>query len=222
MFQDFKFLFKRPLLLISLAFIALLPVIYAVTFLGAMWNPYDRTSDMQFHIVNEDTGNEDIELGKEFEEELKNNDELDWQFSDLEEAETALQNGESYGYLVIRDEASDNAMTFLSDSPDNVELTLKTNPGYNFIGSVMSEQVGSILVKNLQKESTEINTKTLLTEPADITSQSDEAQSAIAELKDGDVELEDGLGQLQESLGELREGAGSIESCAVEISEGAS
>ena len=221
MFQDFKFLFKRPLLLISLAFIALLPVIYAVTFLGAMWNPYDRTSDMQFHIVNEDTGNEDIELGKEFEEELKNNDELDWQFSDLEEAETALQNGESYGYLVIPAEASDNAMTFLSDSPDNVDLTLKTNPGYNFIGSVMSEQVGSILVKNVQEEITETYTKTLLSELDDISSQSDEAQSAIAELKDGAVELDNGLGQLQDSSGQLSEGAGSLESGAAQVSEGA-
>ena len=63
MFQDFKFILKKPLLLISLAFISLLPVIYAITFLGAMWNPYDRTDDMKFHLVNEDTGNEDIELG---------------------------------------------------------------------------------------------------------------------------------------------------------------
>src|SRR5699024_8146073 len=117
------------------------------------------------------------ELGRECVEERNNNDELDGQSSDMEEAETAHQSGESYGYLVIPAEASDNAMTFLSDSPDNVDLTLKTNPGYNFIGSVMSEQVGSILVKNVQEEITETYTKTLLSELDDISSQSDEAQS---------------------------------------------
>jgi len=221
MLQDLKFIFKKPLLLISLTVIALLPVIYAVTFLGAMWNPYDRTGDMQFHIVNEDAGNEDIELGKEFEKELKNNNELDWQFSDLEEAETALKNGESYGYLLIPAEASDNAMTFLTDSPDNVNLTLKTNPGYNFIGSVMSEQVGSILVENVQEEITATYTETLLSELDDISSQSDDAQSAITELKDGAVELDNGLGQLQDSSTQLSEGAGSLDNGAAQLSEGA-
>lgn len=71
MFQDLRFILKKPLLLISLLVISLLPVIYTVTFLGAMWNPYDRTGDMQFHIVNEDKGNEDINIGENIVDELK-------------------------------------------------------------------------------------------------------------------------------------------------------
>src|SRR5690625_1615195 len=154
MLQDFKFIFKKPLLLVSLAVISLFPIIYAVTFLGAMWNPYDRTGEMQFHIVNEDAGNEDIELGKEIEDELKDNDQLDWQFSTLEKAEEAIKSGESYGYLEIPADATDNDMNFLSDSPENVNLNLKTKSGFNIIGSIMSEQVGSVLVETVQKEIT--------------------------------------------------------------------
>ncbi|CAD2073012.1 hypothetical protein JEOAER750_00543 [Jeotgalicoccus aerolatus] len=221
MFQDFKFILKKPLLLISLAFISLLPVIYAITFLGAMWNPYDRTDDMKFHLVNEDTGNEDIELGKEIENELNNNDQLDWQFSNLDEAEEAIKSGESYGYLVIPKDASDNAMTFLTDSPKNVNLTLKTNPGFNFIGSIMSEQVGSVLVDTVQTQITETYTKTLIGELSSLSDESDEAQSAIAELKNGAVELDNGLGQLQESSLQLTNGAGSLANGAVQIDEGA-
>lgn len=221
MLQDFKFILKKPLLLVSLAVISLLPVIYAVTFLGAMWNPYDRTGDMQFHIVNEDAGNDDIELGKEIEAELKGNDQLNWQFSNLDEAEKAIKSGESYGYLEIPADASDNAMTFLTDSPENVNLTLKTNPGYNFIGSIMSEQVGSVLVETVQEEITETYTNTLISELGSLSNHSDEAQSAIAELKNGAVELDDGLGQLQNSSMQLSEGAGSLESGTGQISEGA-
>lgn len=221
MFQDFKFIFKKPLLLLSLAVISLLPVIYAVTFLGAMWNPYERTGNMQFHIVNEDTGNEDIELGKNIEEELSDNDQLDWQFSNLDEAEEAIKSGESYGYLIIPADSSENAMTFLTDSPKNVNITLKTNPGYNFVGSIMSEQVGSILVETVQEEITETYTKTLISELGSLSDQSDEAKSAIAELKKGAVELDDGLGQLQDSTTQLGEGAGSLEIGAAQINEGA-
>lgn len=221
MLQDFKFIFKKPLLLISLAVISLFPVIYSLTFLSAMWDPYDHTGDMQFHIVNEDTGNEDIELGKEIEAELKDNDQLDWQFSTLEKAEEALKSGESYGYLEIPADASDNAMTFLSESPENVNLKLKTNPGFNFIGSIMSEQVGSVLVETVQKEITETYTKTLISELGSLSDQSDEAQDAIAELKNGAVTLDDGLGQLEDSSAQLTEGADNLESGASQVSEGA-
>lgn len=221
MLQDFKFVFKKPLLLISLAVISLFPVIYSLTFLGAMWDPYDHTEDMQFHIVNEDAGNEDIELGKEIEAELKDNDQLDWQFSTLEKAEEAIKSGESYGYLEIPADASDNAMTFLSESPENVNLKLKTNPGFNFIGSIMSEQVGSVLVETVQKEITETYTKTLISELGSLSDQSDEAQDAIAELKNGAVALDDGLGQLEDSSAQLTEGANNLESGASQVSEGA-
>src|SRR5699024_10149268 len=136
-------------------------------------------------------------------------------------AEEAIKSGESYGYLEIPADASDNAMTFLSESPENVNLKLKTNPGFNFIGSIMSEQVGSVLVETVQKEITETYTKTLISELGSLSDQSDEAQDAIAELKNGAVTLDDGLGQLEDSSAQLKEGADNLESGASQVSEGA-
>src|SRR5699024_7675505 len=101
MLDDFKFIFKKPALLVSLLAIALLPVIYAVTFLGAMWNPNERKQELNFHIVNEDTGTEDINIGNNIEEELEENDQLNWKFTSLEEAEQALHDGQAYGYILI-------------------------------------------------------------------------------------------------------------------------
>lgn len=220
MFQDFKFIFKKPILIISLIVISLLPIIYAITFLGAMWNPYDHTEDMNFHIVNEDTGNDDIALGKEIENELKNNDQLNWQFSDLDEAKDALQKGESYGYLQIPVSASDDAMTFLTDKPKNVNLTLKTNPGHNFIGSIMSEQAGSVLAETVQKEITESYTNTIISELGNISDQSDTAQTALNDLTTGADDLNDGLGQLNERTTLLGEGATNLENGAAQLAQG--
>ncbi len=219
MFQDFKFIFKKPMLLTSLLVISLLPVIYASIFLGAMWNPYDRTDDMAFHVVNEDKGNEDIDLGAEIEEELKRNDQLDWQFTDLNEAKKALQKGDSYGYLRIPEDASDNAMTFLSDDPKPVDMVLKTNPGHNFIGSIMSEQAGSMLTDTVKTSITETYTSTLIGQLNDLSEQSDEAKQALADLKNGAHDLNDGLIEAEESTAQLNQGSAEVNEGAAQLSQ---
>lgn len=221
MFQDFKFILQKPLLIVSLLVISLLPVIYTVTFLGAMWNPYDRTDDMQFHIVNEDTGNKDINLGTDIVDELKNNKQLDWQFTDLNEAEESLQKGDSYGYIQIPADASDNAMTFLTDTPQNVKLKLTTNPGHNFIGSIMSEQAGAVIADSVQKQITKAYTETLISELDNITDQSDEAAYAVKELASGAAALDNGLEALAESSVRLNDGSENLANGALQANNAA-
>ena len=210
MFQDFKFILKKPLLIATLFFISLLPVIYSVTFLGAMWNPYDRTGDLAFHIVNEDEGADDINIGSNIETELSNNKQFDWKFTNLDEAKEAVQSGEAYGYLVIPSDASSNAASLLSGEPQKVNLTLHTNPGYNFIGSIMAQQAGSELENNIQKEITGTYTSTLIDEIAQVTEKSTEAGQAINELTEGSVTLDQGIAQLQGSSTQLQDGANTL------------
>ena len=101
MFQDFKFILKKPVLLVSILFVSTLPIIYAITFLGAMWNPYDRTSEMTFSIVNEDNGGEEIQFGEDFFEKIKEHDDFKREFTDFETTEKHPQSGERYGDIRI-------------------------------------------------------------------------------------------------------------------------
>lgn len=206
MFQDFKFILKKPILFVSLFVIALLPLIYAVTFLGAMWNPYDRTSEMTFSIVNEDKGGEEIKLGEEFVKEIEKNDDLNWEFTDLKTAEEHLQKGESYGYLRIPENASEDAESLLTDDPTQVNLTLKTNPGHNFIGSIMSEQAGDMMVSKISNKMTHTYTKTLFSSLNDLKDNSEEAKDALAQLEKGVTDLDNGLAQLNSGASDLASG----------------
>ena len=210
MLDDFKFIFKKPALLVSLLAIALLPVIYAVTFLGAMWNPYERTQDLNFHIVNEDTGTEDINIGNNIEEELEENDQLNWKFTSLEEAEQALHDGQAYGYILIPSDASENAETFLTDDAKQVNLELHTNPGYNVIGSIMAEQAGSELENTVRSEISSTYTSALIEQLGQLADRSDEAGQAITDLKTGAEDLDEGIGQVEQSAGQLSEGANTL------------
>lgn len=210
MFQDFKFIFKKPLLIATLLFISLLPIIYAVTFLGAMWNPYDRTGDLAFHIVNEDEGADDINIGSSIEETLADNDQFDWKFTELDDAKEAVQSGDAYGYLVIPSDASSSAASLLSEEPEKVDLTLHTNPGYNFIGSIMAEQAGSEIEHKIQTEITGTYTSSLIEEISNVSDRSTEAEEAINELTEGANSLDQGLAQLQDSTTDLQDGANTL------------
>ncbi|MFC7285120.1 YhgE/Pip domain-containing protein [Phocicoccus pinnipedialis] len=206
MFQDFKFILKKPLLLVSLLFVATLPVIYAVTFLGAMWNPYERTSEMTFSIVNEDTGGNEINLGEDFIDEIKKHDDLKWEFTDLGTAENHLQSGESYGYIRIPKDASKNAESFLTEEPKQINLDLKTNPGHNFIGSIMSQQAGSTIVTQVSNTITKTYTETMFTSLKELKENSKEGADALKNLEKGMNDLNNGLIELNESASTLAQG----------------
>lgn len=206
MFQDFKFILKKPVLLVSILFVSTLPIIYAITFLGAMWNPYDRTSEMTFSIVNEDKGGEEIQLGEEFVEKIKENDDLKWEFTDLDTAEKHLQSGESYGYIRIPENASKNAESFLTEEPEQISLDLKTNPGHNFIGSIMSQQAGNMIVNEISNTITKTYTETLFSSLEDVKANSKDATDALAKLEKGATDLNNGLAQVNEGAQTLAEG----------------
>lgn len=227
MLRDFKFILKTPVLLISLLVVSTLPFIYAITFLGAMWNPYENTEDMKFNIVNEDKGTEDINVGDSLVDELKEEDRLDWQFTDLDTAKKALQKGETYGYIVIPEDASEKAMSFLTEDPEQVEMSLNLNPGHNFIGALMSEQVGHFIIEEVRKEITDNYITAIVDQLDSVESDSQDAQEAIQQLSDGANELNNGLieahdasGQLVQGANELNDGVGQLNNGANELSDG--
>lgn len=228
MLRDFKFIRKTPVLLISLLVVSTLPFIYAVIFLGAMWNPYENTEEMKFHIVNEDKGHEEIHVGDSLIEELKEEDRLDWQFTDLDTAKKALQKGDTYGYIVIPEDTSKKATSFLTDNPEQVEMSLNLNPGHNFIGSLMSEQVGHFIIEEVRKEITDNYITAIVDQLNSVESDSKDAQDAIQQLTDGADELNAGLieahnasGQLSQGANELNNGIGQLNDGANQLSGGA-
>ena len=118
--------------------IALIPLIYSAVFIGSMWNPYNETGSLTVDIVNKDDGakinGEEINIGNKLEDKLKKNDKFNWQFhKDSKAAKQNIDKGKSFAYIEIPANTSKKASTLLDEQPEKANITVKTNPGYNYV-----------------------------------------------------------------------------------------
>ena len=54
MFNEWKASFKKPLFIIVMIGVSLIPGLYNVIFLSSMWNPYGKVSELPVAVVNKD------------------------------------------------------------------------------------------------------------------------------------------------------------------------
>lgn len=201
MFEDFKHLMKRPILIITLFAIATIPAIYTSIFLGSMWDPYSQTDNVTIEVVNHDEGStvdgEEINLGADITEALEDNDRFDWHMSDRESADRALEEGRSYAVVVIPESASSDAATLLDEAPQKVAIEIETNPGYNYLGSVMGGQAGTAIKGEIAQSITTLYTENLV--------------ESLDEIKDSNIELIDALTEMQAGVEDLIAGSEEVQ-----------
>lgn len=220
MFNDFKVLFKNPLLLISVFITAAVPVIYTAIFLGSMWDPYSNMDEMEIAVVNEDTGSEldgeSINVGEDVISNLEDNNDFDWQFMDYDKAQQHLEDGEAFGVVVIPESTSESAGKMLEDGGALIDIDLYTNPGFNYMGSVIGSQAGNGVSDEISTSITEMYTKALVSSLSDVHDSNEELidglntmQDSTSDLIDANTELQSGLDAAGAVLGEEGEALAS-------------
>ncbi|AKG73537.1 YhgE/Pip family protein [Salinicoccus halodurans] len=221
MLDDFKHILKKPILLISLLAIAMIPAIYTSIFLGSMWDPYDSMDQLKIDVVNEDEGaeldGEEINLGRDLVDELKDNDEFEWQFTDMEKAGRELGHGEVYAVVKIPADASEKAANLLKPEAENIDIEIRTNPGYNFLGSVMGSSAGKAIKDEVSLSVTKLYTETLVENLSDVKTNNEDLLDALAEMQTGVDELIEGSEAVESGLMEMDNG---VNRSMGELSEG--
>src|SRR5690625_2080453 len=95
---EFKRLFAKKSMLISVLICILVPLVYAMIMLSPKWGPYDNLDNLPVAVVNSDEGavkdGENINVGNELVENLKSNEELGWEFVTKEEAQRGMRSEE--------------------------------------------------------------------------------------------------------------------------------
>lgn len=204
MFSDIKQLLKIPFLIISLLAIATIPALYTTIFLGSMQDPYNQLDEIQISVVNEDEGSElngePLNVGERIENELADNNEFDWQFTDAETAKDNLENGSSYAIIHIAGNVSEQATTLLDEEPELISIDVTTNPGFNFVGSMMGTQGGSGVADAVTKTVSETYTATLMDSLAEVASSTGDIETALSDMQDGANQLLESNEALQAGL----------------------
>src|SRR5699024_9048768 len=97
------------------------PSLYAWLNIKASWDPYGQTEQIPVALVNEDKGtevrDEEINVGKELVDELKEDDSLDWKFVDRKTAMNHVGYADSFAAVVIPEYFSEQLATVTSNDP---------------------------------------------------------------------------------------------------------
>jgi putative membrane protein len=243
--QEWKNLFKNKILLIVTAAVIVIPTIYTTLFLGSMWDPYGNIDQLPVAVVNHDEPvvyeGQELDIGENLMDELKDNESLDFQFPSEKEAERGLKDGMYYMVITIPEDFSAHAASLTDTYPQKMILNYETNPGTNYIASKMSESAMKELESSVRKEVTKTYTEVLIDKFSEIGDGMQEAAEGSGELKNGADKLADGnrtitdnlyilsdsalvfangSRELQEGLGEYTDGVISVASGAEELQEG--
>jgi putative membrane protein len=215
--KEWKSLFQNKKLLISVIGVLFIPLMYSGGYLGAFWDPYGKLEELPVAVVNDDSGTtyegEELAVGDELVENLKENPKFDWHFVDKDEAEKGLENHEYYMAIEIPENFSSNATTLQDDHPQHLELTFKTNKAYNFI----SGQIGESALAKIKEEVATSLTKTYA---ESIFNNIELMADGIGEASDGASEINDGVGKLKEGSGTLDESLHELVTKSVTFKEG--
>ena len=129
----------RPVLWLAAVVIALIPALYCVIYLGALWDPYGNLGRVPAGLVNLDRGTDyrgnHYNLGKQVVAELEKKRPFDFVVYDTAgRAEEAVRSGDVYFALVVPPDFSARAVP----GNDRATLSLITSQGTSFIATLIA------------------------------------------------------------------------------------
>ena len=137
--RDLRKLSRSTAALVVLIGLLVTPAMYAWYNIGGSWDPYENTSRLRVAAASEDAGyqgeliNAQINLGDEFLTALHENEDLDWVFTDGEDAREGVKSGAYYAAVIVPEDFSRDMMSLFSDEAEHPELLYYSNAKRNAI-----------------------------------------------------------------------------------------
>ena len=154
--RDLKSIVKNPIALIIVAGVCVIPALYAWVNIKACWDPYGNTSTIPIAVVNSDKGaevlGEQLNVGQEIIEELKNNKNIGWRFVSKENADSGVIDGTYFASIEIPENFSEDLVSITTDRSKKAEiiykLDTKANPVAGKIAGVAEETLVDEITTN--------------------------------------------------------------------------
>jgi putative membrane protein len=208
---EFRAIARNRRRLIPVLGVCTIPLLYSFGFLWSFWNPYGHLDRLPVAVVNEDKGTvvngKKVNVGRDFENRLRNNPIFDWSFVSPEEAESGLKEHRYYMAVTIPPDFSATSMTALDAHPKQAVLQYTLNDGYNYLSAQMGRSGMEKVKEQLGDTLTAEYAQTLLAD--------------IRRLSAGLKQASGGANQIAGSAGHLDAGAKSLDSHLLALREGA-
>ncbi|RWR12603.1 YhgE/Pip domain-containing protein [Siminovitchia fortis] len=202
--SEWKQILANKKVLIPIIAVVFVPLMYAGMFLWAFWDPYDYLRDLPVAVVNEDAGadyeGENLELGKELVDKLKDNDQFQFHFATKKDGYRDLENRKYYMLIEIPKNFSENATTLMDEKPKKLELKYVPNEAYNFLSSQIGETAAKEIRAEVAKAVTSTYAETMFDKVGDVADGLEKASDGSGKLDKGAKELADGSKELKDNL----------------------
>ncbi|TYP69577.1 YhgE/Pip family protein [Paenibacillus methanolicus] len=223
--KDMMAVFKKPLVLVSFVGVAVIPMLYSGFLIKGSWDPYGSLEKLPVAVVNLDKGasyeEEQLDVGKEFVEELKKNPDFDWRFVTAEGARDGMAHNKYYITITVPENFSEKAATVMDEKPQQAEIIFEPNSQYNYIAGQIGNSAVKELRAKLSAQITEAYTRGMLEQIDKVSDGLGEAGDGATKLADGAKKLEDGLVKLQEGAAKLADGTQSLKNGVGPLAGGA-
>ncbi|OXM99738.1 YhgE/Pip domain-containing protein [Bifidobacterium vansinderenii] len=126
--------------------LVIVPSLYAWFNIAASWNPYDNTASLKVAVASADAGYKSdlipvkINVGETVISTLRANHQLDWVFTDPDNAEDGVRSGDYYAAIVIPRNFSADMMTLFSPKVKHAKLKYYTNEKINAIAPHVTDE----------------------------------------------------------------------------------
>lgn len=141
--RDMKNIFTNWVATVVVIALMVIPSLYSLINIKASWDPYSNTNGLPVAIINEDKGTtfkeENINLGNELVDKLKENDKMGWTFVDKETAEKGLLQEKYYATIEIPEDFSENVTTLVNKNITRPKLIYTVNEKKNPIAPKMTD-----------------------------------------------------------------------------------
>lgn len=145
--RDLKDIFTNKVLLIIISGLAILPSLYAWFNIKASWDPYGNTGNISVAVVNRDKGatirDNEINIGDELIEKLKDNKNLGWKFVDEKTALDGVKKGTYYASIEIPQNFSQDLTSLISNKVKKAKIIYTVNEKINAIAPKITDKGAS-------------------------------------------------------------------------------
>lgn len=185
--------------------VLIIPLMYSYFYLNAFWDPYQRLDKVPVAVVNLDEGavinGEERNLGDEIVDKLKDEKELDFNFTGAKRAKAGVLGNDYYASITIPKSFSSDAATVGEDTEKlHGKIIYSANQKRNYLAA-------QILENAMPKIKESVNSKI--------------DKQIVGTISDKVKEVPEQLGTLDEGLSKLDNGAGQLKDGTAKLSNGA-
>lgn len=214
--RDLHAIFSYRAAFITVTVLCLLPSLYTLVNVRAIWNPYQpsEVDHIPVAVVNRDTGtnlrHQKINLGNQVVANLHKNNQIGWRFASRANATKNLQKGKYYAEIEIPKDFSEKLTSIAGTHPQKAQLIYKTNTKNSPMGAKITSMAAKTLVTKIrQKFIYEVN-RTIFSYLNIAGNKASENQDRILNLKDLIIALGDSMGLASNSLGTISDTSNSL------------